>query len=374
MAKGDYYFPLYYQKLLTSTTGWKDDEFGAYLRLLIYQYDNGAIPEDLQSIARIAPSAKRNWDLISKKFIPAEEKGFLINEVMDELRNRRLKKSITSQENGSMGGRPVAVKQGEIRFYLVECYNVGERFYKAGITDETIQSRFGSLRGQNKKMPYAFTVHLDLIIGRDHGFELEAMLRSSCERHLPLKQFGGHTECYKISEIVKAKITQYLTQNNLLGSFKETYNNMVNGYLLEIINFLKEKEENIQSENQNFFLMLILKMIDVFLKENPDYFFHKETDYAACLQISYNIAQMKHWSKHDVVNGKMNDCIDSWKTIVEFIKNDNWYSSRSLTDISTVKEWQRLVQSMKKPKNANDKGNNSSGSSGIGKHIELDKA
>lgn len=280
MAKGDYYFPLYYQKLLTSTTGWKDDEFGAYLRLLIYQYDNGAIPDDLPSISRIAPSAKKNWNLLSKKFVKAKEEGFLINTVMDELRTARQKKSENLSKNGSKGGRP--------------------------------------------KNPI--------------------------------------------------QVLQLITKLKADGFQNQSNNNMVNGYLLEIINLLKEKEENIQADNQNFFLMLILKMIEVFLKENPEYFFHKETDYSACLQIAYNIAQMKHWPKADVVNGKMEDCIESWKTIVDFIKNDDWYSSRSLSDISTVKEWQRLVQSMKKPKNATDKRSNSTGGQGIGKHIDLDKA
>src|SRR5687768_11077719 len=98
MAKGDYFFPLYYQKLLTSTTGWKDDEFGAYLRLLIYQFDNGGIPNDQEIIQRIAPSTKKNWPLISRKFILNEE-GLLVNEVMDSIRHKRNKKSEVMKKN-----------------------------------------------------------------------------------------------------------------------------------------------------------------------------------------------------------------------------------------------------------------------------------
>jgi hypothetical protein len=118
------------------------------------------------------------------------------------------------------------------------------------------------------------------------------------------------------------------------------------------------------SENEkNFFSMIVLKMVDAFLKQNPDYFFQKETDYAACLQIAYHIAHMKKWSKHDVINGKMNDCINSWKTIVEFIKDDKWFNTRSLSDLSTVKEWQRLVQTMNK-KIKNETTQRNSGKSG----------
>jgi uncharacterized protein YdaU (DUF1376 family) len=90
MAKGKYYIKLYHQRLLTSTIGWKDEEFGAYLKLLIYQFDKGSIPADLPSICRIAPSAKKHWPLLSQKFITAP--GGLINEVMNDVRNDTLEK------------------------------------------------------------------------------------------------------------------------------------------------------------------------------------------------------------------------------------------------------------------------------------------
>jgi uncharacterized protein YdaU (DUF1376 family) len=106
MAKGDYYFPLYYQKILSSTQGWKDDEFGAYMRLLIYQYDKGSIPNDMNIISRIAPTAKKNWALLSKKF-EVSEAGELFNPVMKEIRERRLKKLEVNKENGGRGGRPI---------------------------------------------------------------------------------------------------------------------------------------------------------------------------------------------------------------------------------------------------------------------------
>lgn len=75
------------------------------MRLLIYQYDTGSIPGDMASIARIAPSAKKSWALISKKFVKQPD-GTLINEVMAEIRSRRLKKIEKLSDNGSKGGRP----------------------------------------------------------------------------------------------------------------------------------------------------------------------------------------------------------------------------------------------------------------------------
>lgn len=104
MPKGDYFFPLYYQKLLASTTGWKDDEFGAYMRLLIYQYDKGHVPDDMAAIGRIITSAKKNWPLLSQKFVKDGE--VLKNEVMERIKKGRAKKAEANKNNGMKGGRP----------------------------------------------------------------------------------------------------------------------------------------------------------------------------------------------------------------------------------------------------------------------------
>jgi uncharacterized protein YdaU (DUF1376 family) len=105
MAKDDYYFPLYYRKILSSTIGWKDDEFGAYVRLLISQFDNGSIPNDLDELALIAPSIKKNWKRLSKKFHDDGNRG-LINDVMDEIYQKVQDKKVRNQKNGKKGGRP----------------------------------------------------------------------------------------------------------------------------------------------------------------------------------------------------------------------------------------------------------------------------
>lgn len=104
MAKGDYYFPLYYKRLLASTVGWKDDEFGAYVKLLIHQFDNGSIPHDLDELARIAPSVKKHWKLLAKKFHD-DGNGGLINDVMDDIYHDIQDKKKINSDNGKKGGR-----------------------------------------------------------------------------------------------------------------------------------------------------------------------------------------------------------------------------------------------------------------------------
>ncbi len=107
----------------------------------------------------------------------------------------------------------------------------------------------------------------------------------------------------------------------------------------------------IESEKaeEKFFIMIVLKMVDVFKRRFPKYPVTKDVDYPACLQIAYRIAELKHWKKYDVVNGKMDECLSSWESIVKFIESDDWLSTRSINDISG-KEWQRLVQKMSKDK------------------------
>lgn len=105
MAKGDFYFPVFYQRLLTSTSGWKDDEFGCYFRLLIHQFDKGSIPDDINKLARISPSVRKHWNhLIKEKFV-SDGNGGLINTVMDEIRKDIEQMREKNKENGRKGGR-----------------------------------------------------------------------------------------------------------------------------------------------------------------------------------------------------------------------------------------------------------------------------
>lgn len=102
---GLYHFPLYYQRLLASTIGWTDEEFGAYVRLLIYQFDKGSIPKDKKNLIRIAPSSRKNWGVLSKKFNETFD-GNLINNVMEEVRQDSIVKNNKNKLNGHLGGRP----------------------------------------------------------------------------------------------------------------------------------------------------------------------------------------------------------------------------------------------------------------------------
>lgn len=104
MAKDDHWFKLYYRLLVLSTQGWKDDEFGAYVRLLIHQFDKGGLPDDPGEISKLITTYKKNWPLLSKKFNKTED-GLLRNEFMKSLREERDKKKTIGAEFGKTGGR-----------------------------------------------------------------------------------------------------------------------------------------------------------------------------------------------------------------------------------------------------------------------------
>lgn len=229
-------FPLYYNDLDRSTRDWSDEEFGAYVRLLVHQWDKGSIPKDYQRLTRIATSLDTNWGMLKCKFVDTPDG--LKNKVLEDIREKVLKHKEKQKEN--------------------------------------ILKRY-----------------------------------QTSTKNLPLED-----------------------ENEILK-------------ILETIQEFTNAEKGI---DKNFFVMLALKMIEIFKKSNSQYPVNKNLDYSACLQIAYNIAEIKKWKKYDVVNGKLNECLDSWKNIVSFIEKDEWLSTRSLSDISSTKEWQRLVQKMNKKK------------------------
>lgn len=96
MAK-DPVFPLYYNDIDRSTKTWTDEEFGAYMRLLMEQWDKGSLPNDYQRLTRIATSLDKNWSLLKDKF-PAVD-GVLKNPVLEEHREKRAKHKEKQREN-----------------------------------------------------------------------------------------------------------------------------------------------------------------------------------------------------------------------------------------------------------------------------------
>jgi uncharacterized protein YdaU (DUF1376 family) len=104
--------PLYYNDIDRSTKDWTDEEFGAYMRLLMEQWDKGYIPTpyqkstesvpndiplNFQRLSRISTSVRENWSLLSKKFVPSEHG--LQNVKLEEIRQKQARHKENQKNN-----------------------------------------------------------------------------------------------------------------------------------------------------------------------------------------------------------------------------------------------------------------------------------
>lgn len=97
------------------------------------------------------------------------------------------------------------------------------------------------------------------------------------------------------------------------------------------------------------------QMVKVFMDAFPDYPVDQNLDFAACLEISYKIATANGWTKDSVVNGKQASVLSEWMQMVDFIKSDKWYSTRSISAIN--KQFQDLAQAIKNGRTTHKSGN-----------------
>ncbi len=106
----------------------------------------------------------------------------------------------------------------------------------------------------------------------------------------------------------------------------------------------KEKEMEMDKDFGMSENLLAPKMVRVFKQYFPKYPEDRDTDYPACVQIALKIAKSNGWLKESVTNGKLNDTVVFWESIVIFSTADPWLSTRSISDFN--KEYQRIIQKM----------------------------
>ncbi len=110
--------PLLTKNISETTVSWSDEEFGAYMRLLIYQWSHNKIPKEFSRLNKIAESAEKNWELIGSKF---EDIGNgLQNKVMELIRGGRKEFHDKQKNNGKKGGNPNFKKGDKNPYYNPE--------------------------------------------------------------------------------------------------------------------------------------------------------------------------------------------------------------------------------------------------------------
>lgn len=106
------YMPLMTEKLLADEfcQDITNEQFGAYMRLLIWQWHEGSIPCEIERLARrlnvtCEHFVEHIWCVLSSKF-PCKKRNRLLNSKLDEVRVFTLRKIKTNYDNGCKGGRP----------------------------------------------------------------------------------------------------------------------------------------------------------------------------------------------------------------------------------------------------------------------------
>jgi uncharacterized protein YdaU (DUF1376 family) len=110
MAKSPPSFDLYPGDLIKSCIDMSAAEFGAYMRLLCYQWEHGAIPSDKRKLARITGMEREEftdvWESISSRFDDVEGENLKVQERLAEQRLKSIATWTARREGGKKGGRP----------------------------------------------------------------------------------------------------------------------------------------------------------------------------------------------------------------------------------------------------------------------------
>lgn len=185
MAKSPPSFNLFPGDLIKSTSAMAADVFGAYFRLLCYQWEHGAIPRFVDERARVAGVDPSRWDSVwarmSDRFEVIDDAGNLAqgrlhNQRMFDMQNWTFSKakqkakptleelSKIRSEAGKLGGRPhkpkSKIKQNKAKQSKWEKgignREVGKRNLEDGIFDRFWESYPRGRREKKKEARIAF--------------------------------------------------------------------------------------------------------------------------------------------------------------------------------------------------------------------------
>ena len=142
------------------------------------------------------------------------------------------------------------------------------------------------------------------------------------------------------NEVIKRKA--YSDSRSKNSKKKHTYDKHTENE--DIISIEANTEYSILLKKENEEKMVVIEMVKVWKKHNPNYLEDKEYDYTACLQMAYKIAKVKGWKEADVIDFKELEVIESWKKIMAFIVTDGFLKNLPLKNLNN--QFQMVVQKM----------------------------
>lgn len=220
MSRADHWFKFYYHRILVSCSGWKDDEFGAFVKLLIHQFDKGFVPKSENELKRIISSYKKNWPLLSTKF-KEEEPGKLINHVMDEIRKDRQKKAEANKINGVKGGRPPDKNKTQNN---PSGYKNERHIYSNSDSNSEFEDKDGAEEKETFYLPPNgfFSDEIEkgcLLTETQTGATIE-FIRLKCSKKINEKDVSDEWEAFKIQQFGKHE--WYNSFEDLLSHFRNS--------------------------------------------------------------------------------------------------------------------------------------------------------
>ena len=97
------WLPLYWQRFIIGTTGMTAEEIGAYILLLIHQWDKGFIPEDPKELKRISKVSIKKLSKVLEKFEKIH--GKLYNNTLEIIRIEQTEKHDKNTTRGKSGAK-----------------------------------------------------------------------------------------------------------------------------------------------------------------------------------------------------------------------------------------------------------------------------
>ena len=95
------WFPFFGRDFLTATTGWTAEERGHYITLLIVQWEQKALTDDLKRLELVSPGITSCWAVVSEKF-PVCGDGRRRNTRLEHERSKSHERSERARQSATM--------------------------------------------------------------------------------------------------------------------------------------------------------------------------------------------------------------------------------------------------------------------------------
>lgn len=97
------WFPIYWQRFIIGTLDMSAEEIGAYILLLIHEWDKGFLPEDQQELKKISRLSYKKLTKVLQKF--ENINGKLYNGTLEIIRQEQTDKANRRSEAGKLAAR-----------------------------------------------------------------------------------------------------------------------------------------------------------------------------------------------------------------------------------------------------------------------------